>query len=362
VRVGLIIYGELSTLSGGYLYDRKLVEYLRSQGDEVEIISLPWRDYLRHYQDNFNPAFRERLRQLRADVLLQDELNHPSLFLLNGNLKKTVRYPLVSIVHHLRCNEQHPSLLRWWYRQVERIYLNSVDGFICNSRTTLETVKGLIKNPKPAVVATPGGDALPVKTVPHSIPHNPNADVQFLFVGNWIPRKGLHILLEALQPLSSQSWQLSLVGRTNLMPSYERKIRHRIAASGLSEKVHIHGAVLNEDLVRLWQSADVLVVPSQYEGFGIVYLEAMRFGVIPIGGKDGAAGEIIQAGINGFLVRPDSPAELSNLLATIIADASLRNALKQAARQRYEQFPTWQQSMAAVRRFLIENFSGKTWS
>jgi glycosyltransferase involved in cell wall biosynthesis len=358
VRIGLIIYGELSTLSGGYLYDRKLVEYLRSQGDEVYIISLPWRDYLRHYQDNFNPALRKRLRQLRVDVLLQDELNHPSLFLMNANLKKSVRYPLVSIVHHLRCNEQHPSVLRWWYRQVEKIYLNSVDGLICNSRTTLETVKRFIKNPKPAVVATPGGDALPVKTVPNLSAHSQNSVVQLLFVGNWIPRKGLHILLEALKLLGSQSWQLSLVGRTNLMPSYERKIRHQIAASGLSEKVHIHGAVSDEDMVRLWQSADVLVVPSQYEGFGIVYLEAMRFGVVPIGGKSGAAGEIIQSGINGFLVRPDSTAELSDLLATLIADASLRNALKKAARQRYEQFPGWQLSMALVRQFLIQNFAG----
>ena len=54
MRIGLVIYGSLDTLSGGYLYDRKLVEYLRAQGDTVEVISLPWRNYAAHLTDNFH--------------------------------------------------------------------------------------------------------------------------------------------------------------------------------------------------------------------------------------------------------------------------------------------------------------------
>ena len=50
MRIGLIIYGSLDTVSGGYLYDRKLVEFLRGEGDTVEIISLPWRHYAAHLQ------------------------------------------------------------------------------------------------------------------------------------------------------------------------------------------------------------------------------------------------------------------------------------------------------------------------
>ncbi len=53
MKIGFIIYGSLDTLSGGYLYDRKLVEYFRSQGDTVEIISVPWRNYAAHLTDNF---------------------------------------------------------------------------------------------------------------------------------------------------------------------------------------------------------------------------------------------------------------------------------------------------------------------
>src|SRR5687767_12125907 len=80
MRIGLVIYGSLDTLSGGYLYDRKLVEYLRSQEDSVEIISLPWRNYAAHLIDNF--SFRLPDSQ-RFDILIQDELNHASLILAN---------------------------------------------------------------------------------------------------------------------------------------------------------------------------------------------------------------------------------------------------------------------------------------
>ena len=54
MRLGLLIYGSLDTLSGGYLYDRKLVEHLRRAGDSVEIISIPWRSYPAHLADNFS--------------------------------------------------------------------------------------------------------------------------------------------------------------------------------------------------------------------------------------------------------------------------------------------------------------------
>jgi hypothetical protein len=63
-----------------------------------------------------------------VDLLLQDELNHASLFLLNRRLRKEVRYPLVSIVHHLRSSERRPTWQNTLYRRIERNYLESMDG------------------------------------------------------------------------------------------------------------------------------------------------------------------------------------------------------------------------------------------
>ena len=409
MRAGLIIYGELTFWSGGYLYDRKLVEYLRSQGDEVKIISLPVRNYFMHVQDNFNPALRDKLANLRVDVLLQDELAHPSLFILNRYLKKTAKYPLVSIVHHLSWREKQPFLSAWGRRQIEQWYLDSVDAVICASQTTLQEVRQLGGDLKPSLVATPGGDALkapaegrysvsggpaggdtlqalpqghhrapagdelqasaqaqhsarggdPLNLSPqaHHYPRGADKPLEFLFVGQWIPRKGLHVLLEALRSLTSYSWHLSLVGKTDVNPPYYRKVLHGIEALGLKDRVRVYGEVSDAELTRLLALADVLVVPSQYEGFGIVYLEAMGFGVIPIAGGNGGGREIIQPGVNGFLVHSDSPGDLRYLLKELLENPLVRETIKQGAKKRYKEFPTWRESMDSVRRFLLDILS-----
>src|SRR4030067_2729018 len=109
MRVGLMIYSSLESISGGYLYARQLVEYLLGAGDAVEVISLPWRDYARHLLDNLSRELGERLLNARLDVLLQDELIHPSLFLLNKRLRERFPYPLVSFVHHLPSSARAPG-------------------------------------------------------------------------------------------------------------------------------------------------------------------------------------------------------------------------------------------------------------
>ena len=90
MRVGLVVYGSLDTVSGGYLYDRELVAHLRRQGDSVEVFSLSWRSYGRHLTDNVSGSLFRRLAAAGLDVLLQDELNHPSLFWLNRRLRPVV--------------------------------------------------------------------------------------------------------------------------------------------------------------------------------------------------------------------------------------------------------------------------------
>ena len=68
----------------------------------MEVISIPWRPYARGLLDNLSPALFRRLRRAAFDLLLEDELAHPSLFHLNRRLRRRVSYPLVAIVHHLR--------------------------------------------------------------------------------------------------------------------------------------------------------------------------------------------------------------------------------------------------------------------
>ena len=111
MHVGLLIYGSLDTVSGGFIYDRNLVRYLREAGDRVDVISLPWRRYGLSLLDNLNAGLRRRLTQAAFDVLLEDELVHPSCFWLNQRLRPRLSYPVVAIVHHLRCRERHPAFM-----------------------------------------------------------------------------------------------------------------------------------------------------------------------------------------------------------------------------------------------------------
>ena len=150
MKIGLIIYGSLDTMSGGYLYDRKLVQSLRRRGDQVEIVSLPSRNYAAHLTDNFH------FRLPRGfDLIIEDELNHPSV--LTANRQKH-SYPIVSLVHNLHSLEPRPAWQNNLYRVVERSYLNSVDGFIFNSNTTRNAVQALIGEQKPFIIANPPTD------------------------------------------------------------------------------------------------------------------------------------------------------------------------------------------------------------
>jgi hypothetical protein len=110
MRIGLVIYGSLDTVSGGYLYDRKLVEHLRAQGDTVEIFPLPWRNYAAHLADNLHFRLPPNL-----DILIQDELNHPSLIAANAGKHP---YPIISLVHHLLCSELRPKWQNAFYRVI----------------------------------------------------------------------------------------------------------------------------------------------------------------------------------------------------------------------------------------------------
>ncbi len=355
MRVGLLIYGSLDTLSGGYLYDRKLVEHLQDVGDDVEIISLPWRNYAAHLTDNFSAALLRRLASSRFEVLLQDELNHPSLFRLNKRLRKHVRYPLISIVHHLRSSEMRPDWQNKLYRSPELEYLRSVNGFIFNSQTTRGVVEGLLSETRPHVVAYPAGNRLD--------PQISNADIfsrarenqpfKIVFLGSVIQRKNLHMLMEALA-LLEESWQLTVIGNLDVEPAYVRRIRQQTARLELDEKVSFTGALNDESLKAVLRASHVLALPSSYEGFGIAYLEGMGYGLPAIGSTEGAAHEIITDGVDGFLVGPSDAETLASHLQGLIKDSRKLTKMSFAARERYLTHPTWKDSAKKIRKFLSE--------
>ncbi len=356
MRFGLIIYGDLQRQSGGYLYDRLLVEHLQTKGHSVEVIALPWRNYFLHFLDNFSSLFRRRLASLRIDCLIQDELNHPSLFWLNRLIRKKRSIPFVTIVHHLRCLEERPAWQNVLYRTIERLYLSEVDGWVFNSKATRDSVFNLIA-PLPQeryVIAYPAGNRwqnLPaeIEIINRSLEPGP---LRLLFVGNIIPRKGLHLLLEALSCLPPRAFRLDIVGDVTVEPRYVIRLQRLASRFELERDVRFWGSVDHQALESLYQQAQVFVMPSFHEGFGIAYVEAMGFGLPVLASAQGGAVELISHGVEGFLIQAGDIPALAHALEDLHTNRKKLAEMAIAARRRYLQHPAWGQSMLLISDWL----------
>ena len=354
MKIGLVICGDLDFPSGGFLYDRRLVHTLRAAGDEVEIISLPWDAYGFRLARGRDPRLRARLAGWRGDLLLQDELAHPSLAPANRALRRAGSMPIVSIVHHLRASEAQGAFSAAVARAAERAYLRSVDAFVFNGRATRQTVEALIGAGAPGIVAPPGGDRLgPRVTEQHAAARarEPGA-LRILFLGNLIPRKGLLLLLRALDSLPRGGWSLTIAGSPSADPAHAERVREFVREHDLQGFVHFAGHVPDDQLALHLAASHVLAIPSEYEGFGIAYLEAMGFGVVPIGSSAGGAGDVIEDGKSGFLVSPGDWETLAGVLRRLGDDRPLLQARSRDALRRHHELPGWEQSMRKVRDWL----------
>ncbi|HEY5984230.1 MAG TPA: glycosyltransferase family 4 protein [Anaerolineales bacterium] len=348
MRIALVIYGSLETVSGGYLYDRMLVSKLRHRGNTVDIISMPRRPYAASLLDNVGTPVEGGF-----DLILQDELNHPSLFLANRRPRVS---PIISIVHHLRSSERRPEWQNAIYRAVERRYLRLVDGFVFNSETTRASVELLLAVKKPHVVAVPGGDRLgrvaaaEVRRRAHE-----SGPLRVIFVGSLTAAKGLDLLLEAVSMVDRDQLKLDVVG-PRVDPAFAGRMERRVAELRLP--VRFRGELDDAALSERLRAGHVLVVPSFYEGFGIVYLEAMAQGLPAIGTTAGAVPELITDGVDGFLVKPGDAATLAQRIRNLGRDRELLVRMGLAALRRFEAAPTWDQTTEKIWDF-VRTVAGK---
>jgi glycosyltransferase involved in cell wall biosynthesis len=360
VHIGLIIYGSLETLTGGYLYDRYLVTFLQRRSHKVEVLSWPAQAYGHRLADNLSSRRLRPLLEKSFDLLLQDELCHPSLFWLNRRLRCFRSYPIVTIVHHLLSEEPRAGWQNLLYRFIEKRYLASVDGYVCNSFTTRAAVAQMIDPGRPHVVAHPAGNRLGSCDSPAMLKERSSqpGPLQLLFLGHVIPRKGLLPMLEDLRTLATDKWELTVVGSLTAAPDYVRRLQEVARASGISERIHWLGVCPDEQLADCLARSHLLFMPYAYEGFGIGFLEGMAFGLPAIGYRLGAAKEIIRHGVNGFLVEPNGGKFLATLIETLHADRNQLLQLSLAAHHWFRQQPTWDDAMQGIESFLNSMVSG----
>ncbi len=366
MRIGLLVYGDINTISGGYLYDRKLVEILGQLGDDVEIISLEKTSYLKALFTNSIPHEFDKFKQikglkndkaLKLDILIQDELVHPSFWKINQQLKKILKCPIVSLVHLFSNAMPNGFYKKAIYQTVEKHYLKSVDALILNSEETLKQSKNLLENKlPPKLVAVPCGNNFKAVEAPSK--DYDLTKLNILFVGNITQQKGLHVLIKAIYKLD-KNISLSVVGREDLDPSYIKSIKKYIKINGLDSQVIFYGSLTGEELQQKYREHGLFVLPSVNEAYGIVFLEAMQFSLPVIGCTAGGAKEIIDEGENGYLVEPEDENSLAELINMLNNDRQQLARLSKAARQKYLLHPTWEDSIGKIRLFLQELIAEK---
>jgi D-inositol-3-phosphate glycosyltransferase len=166
-----------------------------------------------------------------------------------------------------------------------------------------------------------------------------------LYVGRIAPIKGLETLLAAMARLrarSARAARLLIVGGEADEPrdGHEAEIRRAVDALGLRDAVAFVGAQPQERLRDYYVAADVTVLPSYYESFGMVALEAMACGSPVIGSRVGGLATTVRDGVTGFLVRDGDDEALADRIETLVDDADLRfrlgrEGVQWAARHRW---------------------------
>lgn len=362
MRLALVVYGSLEQVSGGYLYDRQVVAFLRRRGVVVDVHSLRAAPYFLCTLQNFQPRLRRLLRRGRSggvlyDAVVLDELVHPSVFLAVGRSKPGCgaqptpdRPPVFILVHHLNSDEAGPPLRRAAARVMERRLLRGSDRLLVNSRTTEASVRRLVSGCPPAWVCPPGCD---LQGAPLPLPGKPAAaTARLLVTGNLIPRKGHDLLLQALAGLRELPWQLRVVGRP-VDRRYAAGIRRLAAASGLSDRIVFTGELSGAALAAEYAGADLFVFPSRYEGWGISLAEALRAGLPFVAFASGAVPELVGGAAPGLVAAGDVGA-FREALRRLLAEPAFRAAEAERSRRIGERLPTWEQTGRCFHRALLE--------
>ena len=345
MKVAKLIIGDINSLTGGYIYEKRLVEYLRNRNIETDVVSIPNIPYPLHLFSNLWLLFYFLTK--KYDIIIEDGMVHPAVWLFNFWTKHVKRTKIVVIVHILRWLADRESGEPWqtpYVRFIEKQMLRSADLIIANSRHTKEEIEGMGLATEAIEVVYPGFDLL---DVPERETRSGD-QVKLLYVGNWDPRKGLEILLEAVYRLNNPDVVLDVVGDDSFYPRYTRRVKKKTLAWGLGDRAVFHGRVDRGAIGKFYSEADVFVMPSFYEPFGIVFAEAMSFGLPIIAVNAGGIPELVEDQRNGLLVAPKDACSLAQAIGKLASSAELRREYGRASYEKSKGLNTWEDSFDVI--------------
>ncbi len=317
--------------SGGNAYDRRIADGLAATGWTVDIREVPG-SWPSPDQQSLG-ALAAALRGIPdgALVLLDGLVASPAPEALTPEAE---RLRLVVLVHMPLGHAREGAVLR------------AASSVVTTSAWARRTLLELYSLPGDRVhVAEPGVE--PAELAPGT-----ETAGALLSVAAVIPGKGHDVLLDALVPLTGLRWQCECVGSLERDPAFVERLRRRVLDGGLDDRVRFPGPQAESELARSYAAADVLVLPSRAETYGMVIAEALARGLPVVAAEVGGVPETLGHGADGtrpgLLVPPGDPEALRGALRAWLEDAGLRRRLRAAARERRASLADWSTTTSAV--------------
>jgi glycosyltransferase involved in cell wall biosynthesis len=341
--VTFAVPGSLDQRTGGYTYDRRVIAGLRQLGCEVDVIDLG-DGFPRPTPDTARDALPRLQRVPVGRPIVVDGLALGVLPEAAGALRSTHR--LIALVHHpLALESGLTSAAAAGLRESERAALAAVRHVVVTSPATARILVADYGVPAQAItVAMPGAEGTAAAARKAA-----GETIHLLAVGAVVPRKGYDVLIEALGLVTDLDWQLVIAGDCTRDRDTAGDLATALVRKRFGPRVRVAGAVGDEELAALYGDADVFVLASRFEGYGMAYAEAIARGLPVIGTKTGAIPETVPDGA-GILVPPDDVTALAAALRAMIAEAGLRERCAAAARS--ARMPTWEAAAQAFLRVL----------
>jgi glycosyltransferase involved in cell wall biosynthesis len=325
--------------SGGNTYDRRVCQALAAGGWSIEM----------HAVRGCWPLPDASAYAELASVI--DRIGDQTSVLIDGLVASTAAEVLVPQAGRVRLIALvHMPLgigsLDREVRRREKAVLSAAAAVIATSRWSRRRLLQLYALPAQQVhVAEPGVD--PAQLAPGT-----PAGQALLCVAPVIPAKGHDLLLDALMTTADMSWECVCAGSLDRDSAFSEGIRRQAVAAGLGDRVRFLGPQVGGDLDRVYAAADLLVLPSRAETYGMVVTEALARGLpviaAEVGGVPEALGHAPDRTPPGLLVPAGDARALGAALRAWLSDPELRTRLRLAARRRRESLPGWSDTAAAI--------------
>lgn len=326
-----VVAGDPDQYTGGYRYDARIVAGLRTLGWTVTVSGLPGRfplpdDTARHALDaclgSHAPGAQVVIDGLALGGLPEVARAHAE------------RLQITALVHHPLADETGlDARIGQQLFDSERAALACARRIITTSRFTARRLADFGVTAARIQVVEPGVDKAPLAAAERTPP-------KLLCVASLVPRKGHDVLIEALAQLRNLGWRCDLIGSLSRDPAHVAMLRAAIQRAQLQDRIHLLGERSPEQLQAHYLEADVFVLPSHYEGYGMVITEAIAHGLPVITTTGGALADTLPAGA-GLAVPPGAVEPFTAALRAMLEDDALRQRLRAGARTAREHLHDW---------------------